>query len=161
MAAPVRINELLALPGATDWNRDGRNKSGDEWIELYNTSQRAVDIGGWYLDTGPNTRAYQLRRGTRIAASGFLVLYRSQTGLVLGDEGGRVRLLNARQQLVERIDFPALAADASYSRKDARTWTSEWPPTPGKVNGPPASERRAEPSPVAPPRRYVGVWSRE
>lgn len=149
----VRLNELLAVPAGVDWNGDGSINTGDAWVELANPTQRAVDIGGWYLDTGPNTRAHQIRRGTRIAANGFLVLYRSRSGLALGADGGQVRLLNPRRQVVETIEYPALAADASYSRRDLRTWTEEWPPTPGKVNGPPAVQKRAEPSPVAPPRR--------
>jgi hypothetical protein len=148
----VRLNELLAVPADVDWNGDGSIDTGDEWIELANPTQKAVDISGWYLDTGPNSRAYQIRRGTRLAAGGFLVLHRSRSGLALGDEGGRVRLLNPRRQVIETIEFPALATGASYSRRDVRTWTDEWPPTPGKVNGPPAAEKRAEPSPVAPRR---------
>ena len=131
----VRINELLAVPADTDWDGDGKVDTGDEWVELANLTSRALDVGSWYLDTGPNTRAYQIRRGTRIAAGGFLVLYRSHSGLDLSDDGGRVRLLNPRRRVIDTVEYPALAADASYSRIDAHTWTDAWPPSPGKANG--------------------------
>src|SRR5205823_1807093 len=39
----VSVNEFLPAPYA-DWNHDGTLDSGDEWIELYNASNRIVDL---------------------------------------------------------------------------------------------------------------------
>jgi hypothetical protein len=64
----VVINELLA-------NSAGL---GPDWIELHNTSNRAVDIGGWFLSDNRNelTR-YQIAEGTVLPPYGYLVLTES------------------------------------------------------------------------------------
>jgi hypothetical protein len=60
----VVINELLA-------NSAG---GGPDWIELHNTTDRALDIGGWFLsDDGDNLVKYEIAAGTVIAPQGYLV----------------------------------------------------------------------------------------
>ena len=52
----IVINEILvsvnnANYGGTDWNGDGSMGSySDQYVELYNPTSEAIDIGGWYLD---------------------------------------------------------------------------------------------------------------
>jgi hypothetical protein len=60
----VVINELLA-------NSQG---VGPDWVELYNTTNQAMDIGGWYLsDDSNDLMRYRIAAGTTIAAGGYLV----------------------------------------------------------------------------------------
>jgi hypothetical protein len=62
----VVINEVLANSptGAPDW------------IELYNTTDTAIDIGGWFLsDSKKNLFKYKIANGTTIAPDGYLVFY--------------------------------------------------------------------------------------
>ena len=60
----VVINELLA-------NSQG---VGPDWIELYNTTGQAIDIGGWFLsDDADDLTKYQIAAGTSIPAGGYLV----------------------------------------------------------------------------------------
>jgi len=62
----VVINELLA-------NSQG---SGPDWIELYNTTATAIDIGGWFLsDDANDLTKYQIAAGTSIAPGGYVVFY--------------------------------------------------------------------------------------
>ncbi len=59
------INEILANPtgGASDW------------IELYNTTDEAIDVGGWFLsDDDGDLLKYEIASGTVILADGYLVL---------------------------------------------------------------------------------------
>src|SRR5207244_3748784 len=42
-----------------------------QWIELHNTADRAVDVGGWTLDQG---RTFTFPAGTTIAAQDYLVV---------------------------------------------------------------------------------------
>jgi len=61
----IVINELLA------------NSAGGvpDWIELHNTSDQAVDVGGWFLSDDRNVPTkYEIAPGTIITAHGFLVL---------------------------------------------------------------------------------------
>lgn len=60
----VVINELLA-------NSQG---VGDDWIELRNTTNQAINIGGWFLsDDVDNPTKYQIAAGTSIPAGGYIV----------------------------------------------------------------------------------------
>ena len=45
----MRLNEVLSNPKWTDWDGDGKVNTKDEWIELYNAGDRAVDLSGWSL----------------------------------------------------------------------------------------------------------------
>jgi hypothetical protein len=65
----IVINELLA-------NSQG---VGPDWIELYNTTNQAIDVGGWYLsDDANDLTKYRIAAGTKIAAGGYLVLYENK-----------------------------------------------------------------------------------
>ena len=68
------VNELLARPQG----------SGHDWIELHNTTDQAIDIGGWFLsddfvktnaDGGYSLKKYQIPANTVIPAGGFKVFY--------------------------------------------------------------------------------------
>jgi hypothetical protein len=131
---PARLNELLATPRRVDWNQDGRINDQDEWIELFNPGTTAVNLSGWYLDTGRNTARYRLPRGANVPVGGYLVLFRKTTGLALNDRGGTVRLLRPDRSVADSVTFPALDPDASFSRDDAGVWRRNLPPTPGQPN---------------------------
>ncbi len=64
--AVVVINELLANspPGTPDW------------IELHNTTDQPIDIGGWFIsDDGADLTKYEIAEGTTLAARGYVVFY--------------------------------------------------------------------------------------
>lgn len=62
----VVINEL-------EQNPPGQDK-GNEWVELYNPSSRAVDIGTWWLTDSHYGKIVRIPAGTTITAGGYLVL---------------------------------------------------------------------------------------
>jgi len=62
----IVINEVLAHSHA----------EASDWIELYNTTGTAIDIGGWFLsDSNDNLFKYEIANGTTIGPNGYLVLY--------------------------------------------------------------------------------------
>jgi hypothetical protein len=64
-AGAVVLNELLANPGA----------GGSDWLELHNTTDRTLDLGGWFLsDDADDLAKYEMPPGTTIPPEGFLVL---------------------------------------------------------------------------------------
>jgi hypothetical protein len=148
----VRLNEILPAPAAVDWGRDGTADELDEWIELYNAGPIAVDLGGWLLDSSESNAArdnmpYVIPEGTILWPGEFLIFYRQQTGILLQDEGGELRLRIPSGMLVETVTFGQLAADASYSRDDGGEWHTDWPPSPGSTNLPIALAGALEHSP--------------
>ena len=65
----VVINELLA-------NSQG---SGPDWIELHNTTDQPIDIGGWFLsDDANNLTKYEAAAGVSIAAGEYVVFYENR-----------------------------------------------------------------------------------
>jgi hypothetical protein len=62
----IAVNEVMAHSHA----------GAPDWIELYNTTASAINIGGWYLsDSDANLLKYRFATGTTIPAYGYIVVY--------------------------------------------------------------------------------------
>ncbi len=71
------INEFMASNDS--WNVPGDNGDQPDWIEIYNTGETAIDMGGWYVtDALDDPAKYQLPAGnpelTTVPGHGFLVI---------------------------------------------------------------------------------------
>jgi hypothetical protein len=76
--------------------------------------------------------------GTVVISPGsFIMLSRQETGLILPDAGGQLRLLQPDSTVVDVVTFGPLPPDASYSRDETGQWHADWPPSPGGPNMPP------------------------
>ena len=134
-ATLVRINEYLPAPKRLDWDGDGVGNSYDEWIELYNGNDFAVNLAGFWLDDLANggSSPYQIEATTILSAHGYAVFYRRQTKLALNNNGDWVRLLAPGGQVVDVVSYGRSPGyDRSYS-----WWQGRWQaghPTPGKAN---------------------------
>ncbi|MBN2093016.1 CotH kinase family protein [candidate division KSB1 bacterium] len=64
--APVVINEIN-YHSAADFNVE-------DWIELHNFSDKAIDISGWHLKDADDTHDFQFPENLFIKAEGFLVI---------------------------------------------------------------------------------------
>jgi len=59
-----------------------------DWIELYNTSNSSINIGGWYLsDSGDNLMKYEIASDTVIGSGEYLVFYQDVNFGNLNDPG--------------------------------------------------------------------------
>jgi hypothetical protein len=77
-AGTVVINEFLAHS----------HDDASDWIELHNTTNDAVDIGGWFLsDSSVNVMKYEIAEGTYIDPCGYFVFYQDPNFGVLTDPG--------------------------------------------------------------------------
>jgi hypothetical protein len=77
----VVINEILANPGG----------GVSDWIELYNTTDEAIDLGGWFLsDDADDRMRYEIASGTVLGAGGYLVFEADATFDNADDPGCRV-----------------------------------------------------------------------
>ncbi|MEI2689900.1 MAG: lamin tail domain-containing protein [Anaerolineae bacterium] len=161
----VSLNEYMPDP-ASDWNGDGAANQDDEYIELYNANDAAVDLSGWRLDDmddgrrqprflfGPDgSPPYVLPAGTTIPAHGFLLLFRSQTGLALNNDGDWVRLLRPDGVVVEATEYSSSRNDEAASKTvdGGDQWTHAYPPSPGASNQPAPTTPTPTPTPIATP----------
>lgn len=84
----------------------------EEWIELFNRGDEAVDLGGWSLSDGV---AFTFPEGTSLAPGAFLVVARDAAAMraahpditVLGDLRGRLGNGGDRLVLVDAVGNPA------------------------------------------------------
>lgn len=90
-AGDVVINEI-AWAGSTD-------SSGDEWIELYNTTNQSIDLSGWSIVDDGST-SYTVQSGQISPYGYFLILDNEDAVSVGGDALIGLSLANAGDSLV-------------------------------------------------------------
>jgi hypothetical protein len=121
----IVINELLA---------HSDQEAGD-WIELYNTTDTDIHIGGWFLsdnnEDDPNRMKYQIADGTIIKSGEYAVFYENQhfanpldpgcsKPFRLSENGETVYLQSGRNGALtgyyEEEDFGASERDIAFGR---------------------------------------------
>ena len=136
-----------------DWDGDGQADAYDEWIEITNLGPGVVDLAGWALDDilGGGSGAYVFPPGTLLEPGGFLVRYRSITGVALNQDADTANLLAPDGSVVDSFSYTNPGRDASYSRAVDGTgdWTETYPPSPGGPNLPGAPTPTGTPTPTA------------
>ena len=100
---PVRINEVESDGG-----------SPDDWVELVNPTDAALDVSGIVVKDDDDTHAYSIPAGTRIGAGEYLVIEREQLGFGLGG-GDAVRLFDG-ELLVDETTWGEGHAAATWGR---------------------------------------------
>ena len=124
---PVRINEVSA---ANDSYIDENGKKGD-WVELYNTTDKAIDVEGMYLtDNLDKPEKYQITKGntkanTVIPAHGYLIIWcdkreTTDRGLhasfKISDDGGSMALMAADKSWKDVMDYCAHDSKVTVGR---------------------------------------------
>ncbi len=137
----VVINEVLYAP-ATVWNCLDQGKPSyrtDSWVELYNTSNQALDLYASHASFTSNTNPYPyyLPLNSAIAAHGFLVIFPDGGPAFLGS--GITFSFNISGVSIDQLIIPTLGPDQSYARvpDGASTWQIALSPTIDASNVPP------------------------
>ena len=140
-----------------------------DWIELYNASQEAVNLGEYFLtdDCGELCR-YPLPEQT-LESGEYCVLLLSERGinLIRGysvlpfnlSSDGETLYLSKENEIIDYVLLPSLPTDTSYGRAEGATvYTTLTNVTPGSKNGG-AAELSAVPVAVTPQGVYDDVES--
>ena len=123
---PIRINEVSAANGIHVNEYFKRN----DWVELYNTTDKDIDVAGMYLsDNEQKPLKYQISKGdsqasTTIPAHGYLIVWcdklesRDQlhASFKLDADGGSVLLTAADESWSDRLVYTAHQADQTVGR---------------------------------------------
>ncbi|MBI9016243.1 MAG: lamin tail domain-containing protein [Phycisphaerae bacterium] len=125
----AKDNSVVPAPGAIVISEilAHSHAQSPDWIELYNTTNTPINIGGWYLSDNNSTdemlKKYKISNGTIIPANGYLVFHEHLhfgTSFALSENGETVYLTSASDgQLTSyRIDedFGASPTDVSFGR---------------------------------------------
>lgn len=106
------LNEFLANP---------KTQYSNEWVRLFNSGDRVVDLANWYIDDGEGgTAPYRLPSGTVIAPHGYLVVDLPKA--MLNNNGDTVRLLRPDGTPADSIDYSDSQPDVSRSRAADGSW---------------------------------------
>lgn len=127
----IVLNEFLPRPDGVDYGfnfgNDDSTKPQGEWVEIYNNSDFAFDLSGWYVwdaSGNPDNKIFITAQntypaGTVIGAKSWLVVYMNKA--VLDNTGDMVKLFDSADTLIDSY---------SYISSDY----CELKPTPGKEN---------------------------
>lgn len=112
----VLVNEIYSFSDAEDW------------IELYNTTDREIDLGGMRLwEGGGSIEAWIFPSNTKIAAKSYLVVNTDKDNEIYGDpvnnpgwglsKGNDIIVLaNNELEIFDQFNFPSLLDGESYGR---------------------------------------------
>ena len=130
--AGVTINEVLA------------HSAGVDFIELYNSSANAVDLGGCVLTDTPDAAKYTFPLGTGIPANGFLSRTETELGFAPHATGDTLYLKSPDgSRVLDAVRFGAQESGVTSGRSPdgARSWVRLAGATPNARN---SFVRRAE-----------------
>lgn len=122
----IIINELLPDPAGEDY--DG------EWVELYNTGSKDVDLLGWQVDDASGgSKAFRFEDSVTVKPLSFYLLDREDSGLALNNGSDEARVFDGFGRLVDSIRYSGAKEGLSYSRDKKNNW--QWSaPTAGGPN---------------------------
>ena len=132
----VRINEVLS-----------HSDPGTDWIELYNPTDQAVDIGGWFLsDSFSTLTEYEIPAGTVVPPGGYIVFDETELGFGFSSPCGDEAILSAGSGGVvtgprDFVEFRALENGIPMGRYPNGTgdFVRLAATTPGESNAAPAA----------------------
>jgi len=146
----IIISEVLASPNgmknnetcsncynATDWNGDGEyGKFSDQFIELHNPTDQAINISNWVLDdiADGGSAPCQLARNTILQPGEYVSVFINASRIELDYyDGDTVNLYDVNGVLVDSLSYPDRDSwyGNSYIPLDNGTIWKVRPPTPG------------------------------
>lgn len=118
----VVINEIMASNQAYITDESGEY---EDWIELFNNSNSAVNLSGWHLTDNPdNPDKWEFPTNVSIPAMGYLIIWADEdssqgplhANFKLSAAGEQLMLINANGSTVQDIEFGQQQADKGYAR---------------------------------------------
>ena len=126
----IIINEVLANNKKSDLDETGNY---EDWIELYNTTDRDINLFGHYLSDDFNTpQQFTFPYGTVIKAHQYLMVWADEkrntakylhANFKLATEGEQVVLTSAKGITIDSVIFAAQQEDVSWGRCPSTTGT--------------------------------------
>lgn len=137
----IRINEIVPNPRAED--------RGNEFIELYNATDKEIDLKDWQLKVGDQIQVFS---DLKIPAKSFWVLKQPALKIVLPNSGrNTAQLLNADEEIISKTTYEDTAENLSWSFNGKKWhWSTELTPnTENKIVYPPPAVKAVIDAPAA------------
>jgi hypothetical protein len=123
----IEISEVMASNAHTILDPDYYNFS--DWIELHNTGDQSVDIGGYQLSDKLNKPKWIIPEGTTIPANGYLLIWADEkdkkkkalhTNFKLKSKGEAVALFDKEGKTLHAFEYKKQLADISIMQKEGK-----------------------------------------
>ena len=110
-SSDILINEVFPAPSTGPEN---------EFIELYNNSNKNINLYGWKLDdiAFGGSASFVIPSDSIILAKNFLTFYKKETKITLNDGGDTVRLLDPNNNEISAITYNRAVKNYSYNRTE-------------------------------------------
>ncbi|MFC1753287.1 MBL fold metallo-hydrolase [Thermoproteota archaeon] len=113
----VVINEVEANPEGTD--------SGNEWIELYNPTDKIIDVSGWMISTTHgDTYSYIIQEGTTIGSKSHIVITINKQFIDNTEES--IILSNKFGEEIDKTPFLDDTENDYYTWQRKQDGSTEW-----------------------------------
>lgn len=150
----IVLNELYPNPPGDD--------RADEFIEIANLGQQAVDLAGWRIRDALGTEyvVSAADGATSMLAGAFLILPRARTGIALNDTGGEtIRLFKPGQERAASVaEYSGSAAEGvAWARANDGRWGWTTKLTVGAANAIASPNRAPDAAITVPERVAVGA----
>jgi len=119
----VYINEIMSSNATTIADEDGEY---EDWIELYNDEEFAINLEGYFLSDNPNNSLKWELPGVIIEPQGFLIIFASgkdrvngpnlHTNFSISIDGEPILLSSPEGDLVDYLPNVVLQTDISFGR---------------------------------------------
>lgn len=104
----VDVTEVFPNPEGPDTE--------EEWIEITNGGDEAVNLGNWTLDDGEGgSDPFTFPDSTILEPGQTLILYRTETGIALNNSNETVQLSDFTGETVSEISYESSEEDQSYA----------------------------------------------
>ncbi len=120
----VTINEIVASNDSTSMIADAAGEY-DDWIELYNNTDEAIDLSGAYMsDESDDLTKWEFPSGTAIPANGYLIVWADDDGNQAGlhtnfklSKGGEtLYLADVDASVIDSVEFGEQETNIAYAR---------------------------------------------
>lgn len=117
----VSVNEVVA----SNTIYLDENKQAEDWIELYNLTDTAVDLSGYFLsDNASEPKKWTFPKGTTIAAKDYLIVWADEdltqgplhANFKLSKSGESVYLATPGGVIMDQVSFGSQQDDMGYAR---------------------------------------------
>ncbi len=111
LSSEIYISEILPNPLGED--------AKGEWVELYNASQRDINLGNWKLDDKEGgSKPYTVPDDIIIKAKSHLTLPRTDTKLSLDNREDSVRLFNFEEEIQDELTYEKAKENLSFAKTE-------------------------------------------
>ncbi len=144
VAAPAFVGVVINEFAADNDTIADPSEEYDDWIELYNTTDSSIDLGGMYLsDSYAQPMKWQFPAGTSIGAGSYLIVWADEgltqngvhAGFKLSAGGEQLILSGSDLSIIDSVSFGAQTTNLSMARVPNGTGPFvQGPPTFGVSN---------------------------